>query len=586
MSNLARPLQNWPPEEPETVADTRTPHADPRHHPSSFEQLDWLDEHHHAVSALLMQRGFVPLYPQLVLASGSVKAALMLGQAIGLSRTWLQRDRSRNGWFWASAADWQAATSLTPREQEAAREALVHAGLWEERRTHNPSRLYFRVHLDVVASALGMARAAPERDGGDEWCWDDGVAANLLGHAQMFFKPLADLAGGVMPGLLLSQLLSTQRTALKDRRVDLQGQFAVQYDKLAQHLMLGTKVVRNARDQLRRAGFITEHVRGAGPNTRVHVGVNLTAMMACLHAQPKTAMNDRVAAARLNAGKADGRRPIDPRKPARKDARTTAGKRQSFDGPIDNQLSLTNFSFEANQGLAAAAFPQTPEPTPGDGAVLSITKTAPSQIEEVAALLSIAPSAGWCPFVKSDGAVLSVAYTENNDREPPPPEHTGDSSADAGSGRRISVEKAAVFSPPAETLVVPEGLDRAKALALVERAPQDLRQVVLDELAGHLKSKRKGIDSPAAYLRVLVDKAVKGSLETTVAEDVARVRRARAEAAQREAQAIALHPKPNGAPPAAAVPPSDALARLTSLRATLAGGAIPLAAAEGDACDQ
>ena len=100
----------------------------------NFQQLDWLDEHHHAVSAMLMQRGFVPLYPQLVKASGSLKAALMLGQAIGLSRTWLQRDRSRNGWFWMAAADWQSATGLTVREQESARQALVDTELWEERR--------------------------------------------------------------------------------------------------------------------------------------------------------------------------------------------------------------------------------------------------------------------------------------------------------------------------------------------------------------------------------------------------------------------------------------------------------------------
>ena len=122
----------------------------------SDPQIDWLDDHHHAVSAMLMQRGFVPLYPQLAKACGSPKAALMLGQAIGLSRTWLQRDRSRNGWFWMTAADWQSATGLTAREQESAREALVVSGLWEERRTHNPSRLFFRVHLSTVAQALGL----------------------------------------------------------------------------------------------------------------------------------------------------------------------------------------------------------------------------------------------------------------------------------------------------------------------------------------------------------------------------------------------------------------------------------------------
>ncbi|MBW8833360.1 MAG: hypothetical protein JF606_29100, partial [Burkholderiales bacterium] len=397
-------------------ASGSVPAADLERGAVSFQQIDWLDEHHHAVSALLMQRGFVPLYPQLVQASGSLKSALMLGQAIGLSRTWLQRDRSRNGWFWMSAADWESATGLTAREQESAREALVEACLWEERRTHNPSRLYFRVQLQAVAQALGLGNEPPanaadeiadDKSPTDDWRWDDSAATTLLGEAQMFFKPLADLAGGVMAGLLLSQLLARQRSALRERHIDVQGMFQIQYDMLADQLLMGQKAMRNARDQLRRAGFISEQVRGTGPTARVHVGVNLAAMTACLQVQPTTAMANRVAAARLAKARPDRQRPILATTPRP----TIATNRQSSDSALVGQLSLIDATLSQNQGHTLGLSIQDERRVGLDGALLSIAKRAATPpVDNVDALLSVA-APGWCPFVESEGALLWGSYT-------------------------------------------------------------------------------------------------------------------------------------------------------------------------------
>ena len=568
MTASARPIAVWSPAGAVRSSDEGHPRDDPHQNIGldsgesvseakpgavNFQQLDWLDEHHHAVSAMLMQRGFVPLYPQLVKASGSLKAALMLGQAIGLSRTWLQRDRSRNGWFWMAAADWQSATGLTVREQESARQALVDTELWEERRTHNPSRLYFRVHLRQVAVALGLverpAAAAADEAPADDWGWDDATASNVLGESQMFFKPLADLAGGVMPGLLLSQLLSRQRAALRDRRVDVQGQFQIQYDKLADQLLIGDKVMRNARDQLRRAGFIAEQVRGSGPTARVHVGINLAAMMACLQVQPTSAMSDRVAAARLAGLKVDRQRPMlpmtmhdsrasrtqAPRSPA------IAGNRQFVDGVLADQMSLVGLAPQQNQAHALDLSAWDENRVNPDGALLSIAKRAatPPAVDNVGALLSIAEGSD-CPFVESDGAFLSTAYTEIEYREPPPTcaSATAVDNFEPGRRRFLNEEPGRAKTAGQESshlsetlpteLVVPEGLNRQQALRVVEAAPAELRQVLLDELAGHMLSKRKSVDSPLGFLHTITRKAIQGTLVATKADEVATTRRLRA----------------------------------------------------------
>jgi hypothetical protein len=567
----------------------------------NFQQLDWLDEHHHAVSAMLMQRGFVPLYPQLVKASGSLKAALMLGQAIGLSRTWLQRDRSRNGWFWMGAADWQSATGLTAREQESARQALVDADLWEERRTHNPSRLYFRVHLKQVALALGLverpAIAPADEAPADDWGWDDATASNLLGESQMFFKPLADLAGGVMAGLLLSQLLSRQRSALRDRRVDVQGQFQIQYDKLADQLLIGDKAMRNARDQLRRAGFIAEQVRGSGPTARVHVGINLAAMMACLQVQPTTAMGDRVAAARLAGSKVDRQRPMLPTvrhevraSPARSPrSAPIAGNRQFVDGVIADQMTLIGLAPQQNQAHALDLSAWNENRVNPDGALLSIAKravTTPS-VDNVGALLSIAEGSD-CPFVESDGAFLSTAYTEIEYREPPPTCASATAVDNFEPGRRRfwneelekpktawqEVSSFALEAIPTD-LVMPEGLNRQQALRVVEAAPAELRQVLLDELAGHMRSKRKSVDSPLGFLHTITRKAIQGTLVTTKAEEVAATRSLRAEIERSVATPAANAPleQPTAAPVLATEQSDAARAKLLELRNRIAAKA-------------
>lgn len=570
-------------------AALRSPMAHRSDSGDSDPQIDWLDDHHHAVSAMLMQRGFVPLYPQLAKACGSPKAALMLGQAIGLSRTWLQRDRSRNGWFWMTAADWQSATGLTAREQESAREALVVSGLWEERRTHNPSRLYFRVHLSTVAQALGLQQLSPGVDSSgkdpaaqDVWQWDAATAANVLGDSLLFFKALADLAGDVMAGLLLSLLLAEQRKALRSRAVDEHGRFRVQFSSLVDEALIGSKAMRNARERLRRAGFITEQSTGAGPATRLSVGVNLTAMMACLQEQPRTAMADRIAQARLTRRGPDRQRPISARARTGDALPAIVGFRQSEGDQVAAQRSLIDAPFVVDQALTKTSGNLGEQALPGVPALLSIAEqadTSPSA-SAVAALLSVANESAF-PFVECDAAVLSVAYTENNDRETtttavPAPTVTRTNAAGGSCSLEVQESSKGTSGEPAlrdDELVVPNGVDRGRALLVVRSVPVQLRQIVLDELAGNMLSKRKTVEAPLALLHFLAREATAGRLEPIRALDVRQAREARALAAAREAAMQSTSFRPIEPPAETASEPSEAataaMVRMRKLRSQL-----------------
>jgi hypothetical protein len=180
-------------------------------------------------------------------------------------------------------------------------------------------------------------------------------------------------------------------------------------------------------------------------------------------------------------------------------------------------------------------------------------------VDNHGALLSVA-SDSWCPFVDCHGALLSVAYTENKYRNPPPKSERETPPVDNSEDwrRRIFEEQARASAdhesatsvqPPmavarpttgaeasdAQALVVPAGVDSARALQVVNHAPAELRQVVLDELAGNLRSQRKAISSPLGYLHSLVCKASAGTLIAPLAAEVSQQRRAHAEAKAREA---------------------------------------------------
>lgn len=114
-------------------------------------------------------------------------------------------------------------------------------------------------------------------------------------------------------------------------------------------------------------------------------------------------------------------------------------------------------------------------------------------------------------------------------------------------------------------LVLPERLDPALhdgALRIVARVSNELRQPLLDELAGHLGMPRKTIDNPLGWLNKLAQRALEGSLFLTMAPAVAATRERRARAAVRAAR-VAPEPAP------AVFRDAVAMAKLEQARAKL-----------------
>ncbi|MAZ40445.1 MAG: replication protein O [Marinobacter sp.] len=92
---------------------------------------------------IAFQRAFVDL-------GVGITGALMLSQCI----YWHGRTSNKDGWFYKSQSDWEAETGMTRREQETARKRLEKAGFLEEIRKGVPAKLYFRVNVDALETAL------------------------------------------------------------------------------------------------------------------------------------------------------------------------------------------------------------------------------------------------------------------------------------------------------------------------------------------------------------------------------------------------------------------------------------------------
>lgn len=67
---------------------------------------------------------------------------------------WSQRTDDPEGWIYKTQEEWTDETSLSRREQETARKALLSQGLLKEDRRGLPARLYYRLCTDTLQTRL------------------------------------------------------------------------------------------------------------------------------------------------------------------------------------------------------------------------------------------------------------------------------------------------------------------------------------------------------------------------------------------------------------------------------------------------
>lgn len=236
----------------------------------------------------LEDRGFVPFHPALSERFGH-KAAIFVGMALYWTRHSLRNHPQRGGWFHMSIAQWQTSIGLTRTEQATVRTELMEAGVLEEQLVGRPSVLNYRINVKALTAALGGTKHGPSKPSLE-------AVASWMRSCRVYYKPLADIASNIAAGLYLSYLLQCHRDQLRAGQLDNGCVSASQLD-ISESLALGTKVQRNARDRLKKAGLIQEC--GSGGSL---VRLNFEALLLCLRGQAIKPLKKSARSSDLNVG--------------------------------------------------------------------------------------------------------------------------------------------------------------------------------------------------------------------------------------------------------------------------------------------
>ncbi|MBK8689472.1 MAG: hypothetical protein IPN24_13965 [Betaproteobacteria bacterium] len=246
----------------------------------------------------LLGSGCVAFYPRLADLTGSVTAALLLGQCLYWTDRVLRQQPEREGWFWKTAVEWRQEIGLTRREQETARCRLRVLGLLEEKRAGMPAKRWFRIDVAALEQQLGPAPAAI--DCGPHWIGADSALARRLGPPLVYWRRLREASGSVTAALYLSRALFWQRLALQQWKPQPEW-FHRPIFQSQQILRFGRRQQEHARARLRQQGFLEERLV-PGVRRRLMTRLDLQALARALAGAGR-------AATRSGAAPGQGKRP-------------------------------------------------------------------------------------------------------------------------------------------------------------------------------------------------------------------------------------------------------------------------------------
>jgi hypothetical protein len=214
----------------------------------------------------------IAFHARLVALTGSVKAALMLSQAIYWTRR--GRDvRQHGGWFFKTMEQWHEETGLSRHEQAHARATLRGLHLIDECKRGLPARLFYRVDAERLATSL-----SDSVDGRAECInWDDSEQVSaLLGPVQSFHRCLSSVTGNVSAALFLSRALFFSRNIL---RVEPSGWFAKSAAQWQRETGLTWREQAAGRAILRDLGIAEETRKGIPPQVLMRINVDRVAAL-------------------------------------------------------------------------------------------------------------------------------------------------------------------------------------------------------------------------------------------------------------------------------------------------------------------
>ena len=472
--------------------------------------------HSRALMALLGQR-YVQFYPVLAELTGSVKAALLLGQALYWTRSYLIEHPERDNWFWYTAREWQASTGLSRREQENARRNLIAHGYVLQRRIGMPARLHFKVNLDALG--CGLAR---HLDGGGElsWQWDNARLRRLLGRPVAFFRPLATVSGSVNAGLYLSHLcMSLRAMALHgeaDGLLNPQGWMDVPVQASARRLCLGVKGLRTARLKLISSGLVEERWGQGMPARKLtRIAQGLLAQRLCALGAAAPAPLDRPQTAQCGA-MAD-----------------SASAEWPKSGNSNGAFAHSRVAQSAKQQWRKRASQGGPKrQTVMAETAISEWSKAPNMIRQMDHSIKASSTQNYLslllPSSPIEGDSRCLPKKRSGQANPEP-------EAQDGAGGAPS---ALIWAQN-----IPAG-ERDVAGRILERAEPSQRQLLLDEWVGQRRNAAKAMPNPLGYLVGLVEAARLNRFVPTLALAVAEGRERQARSAASREAALALPTAP------------------------------------------
>ena len=224
----------------------------------------------------------IAFHARLVDLTGSVKASLMLSQAI----YWTRRGkdiRQHGGWFFKTIGQWHQETGLSRHEQAHARATLRGLHLIDERKRGLPARLFYRVDAERLATSL--SDSVDRRDECVDWDDSEQISA-LLGPVQSFHRCLSSVTGNTSAALFLSRALFFSRNIL---RVEPSGWFAKSAAQWQGETGLTWREQAAARRVLRGLGIAEETRKGIPPRVLMRINVDhLAALLSQLRQGSKT----------------------------------------------------------------------------------------------------------------------------------------------------------------------------------------------------------------------------------------------------------------------------------------------------------
>ena len=566
-----------------------------------------------ATMRAVTSQGFIQFHPSLAERLG-FKAALFLGHALYWSRHLAKTQPKRNGWFFMTARQWQQATGLTTREQTSVRELLVDQQLLVERVAGKPARMHFRVDLTRLAHWAGLHA---DEDGTSLMTWEQ--FSPWMRGCVSFYRPLVDVAGGsVAAALYLSYLLHAQRFSTQIAGAE-DGFFPVSQEDVRIALCLGPKTQRNAREKLRQLGLLHERYGLAR--------IDLDALGQAL-GQPKgisEAPQARRAASvpsdmatvdtRYQASPGMGvRRRLEPAVTPQPRVKAAAAVSPGRTGSVlleqmVGQESANRLVIKTRGWLApSSTLAQSQQEGQSAPPSAACQPSAVLSKLEVALLSKPGPQVAQnanqtCPFVETNlpfcrthiqeqsnttttttGAHASVSgpsfdKTAGRRRIPEISESSA-SSSDASAKAAPSVRQNDAAEELNANLSMPKALHPDWHVAVrqtLTAAPQEVRQLLLDELEGQLGIAGKTIANPPGYLHALIRRYAQGDLVLAMADQVAAVRaqRERSKKAIDQAQMTPAVPATESSPNATTADSliaQQSLERLRELRRQFAGG--------------